>query len=75
MNRNINNNNVTSLPEHTYVTIQSNASASFGGYCNFDINFSSYCIHEITMEFAKLYSFVTLRNALPNCYTGLLQNL
>ena len=49
MNRNINNNNVTIPPEHTYVTIQSNASASFGGYCNFDINISSYCIHEITL--------------------------
>ena len=49
MNRNINNNNVTSTPEHTYVTIQSNASANFGGYCNFDININSYCIHEITM--------------------------
>ena len=48
MDRNINN-NVTSTPEHTYVTIQSNASANFGGYCNFDINISSYCIHEITM--------------------------
>ena len=48
MNRNINN-NVTSAPEHTYVTIQSNASANFGGYCNFDININNYCIHEITM--------------------------
>ena len=48
MNRIINN-NVTSTPEHTYVTIQSNASANFGGYCNFDININSYCIHEITM--------------------------
>ena len=47
MNR-INNNNVTTAPEHTYVTIQSNASVSWGGYCNFDININNYCIHEIT---------------------------
>ena len=48
MNRNINN-NVTSPPEHTYVTLQSNASVNFGGYCNFDININNYCIHEITL--------------------------
>ena len=48
MNRN-SNNNVTLPPDHTYVTIQSNASANFGGYCNFDININNYCIHEITM--------------------------
>ena len=38
MNRNINinnnNDNVTSPPEHTYVTIQSNASANFKGTCH-----------------------------------------
>ena len=48
MNRNINN-NVTNAPEHTYVTIQSNASVNWGGYCNFDININNYCIHEITL--------------------------
>ena len=51
MNRNINNNNnVTIAPEHTYITIQSNASASWGGYANIDINVSNYCVHEIFLQ-------------------------
>ena len=51
MNRNINNNNnVTLAPEHTYITIQSNASASWGGYANIDINVSNYCVHEIFLQ-------------------------
>ena len=37
MNRNINNNNnvTNSQPEHSYITIQSNASVSWGGILKF----------------------------------------
>ena len=66
MNRNINNNNVTSAPEHTYVTIQSNASVNFGGYCNFDININNYCIHEIDRKSTRLNSSHQHRSRMPS---------
>ena len=51
MNRNNINNNVTnSQPQHSYVVLQSNNSASFGGYSNFDINLQGFVIHEATLQ-------------------------